>query len=112
MYPAALAHTLTAEGLEAFTARQLGVAGSSDTDLLEFAARDGYVLVTENVSDPARLAGERLTAGGHHPGILIALSFRFSRRPAGIPALVAAVRKVGGDHLGDRLVYLERPEGQ
>ena len=109
MYPAALAHTLTAEGIEAFTTRQLGVTGSSDSDLLELAVRDAYVLLTENVSDFARLAGELLTAGGHYPGILIALSSRFSRRPAGIPVIVAAVKQVGGEDLGDRLVYLERP---
>ena len=111
MYPAALADTLTAEGIEAFTARLLGLAGSSDSDLLEFAAREGHTVLTENVSDFARLSGERLTAGGHHPGILIALSSRFSRRPAGISAIVAAVKQIGGDELSDRLVYLERPQG-
>jgi hypothetical protein len=112
MYPAALAHALATEGIEAFTTRQLGVAGSSDSDLLELAARDGYVLLTENVSDFARLAGERLTAGAHHPGILIALSSRFSWRPAGIPVIVVAVKQVSGEDLGDRLVYLERPPRQ
>ncbi|HEV2368817.1 MAG TPA: DUF5615 family PIN-like protein [Acidimicrobiales bacterium] len=109
MYPAALARALTAEAVEAVTARELGVAGSSDFDLLEAAAREGRVLLTENASDFARLAGERLAAGGHHPGVLIALSSRFSRRPTGIPVIVAAVKALGGEDLRDRLVYLERP---
>lgn len=112
MYPAALAHALTAQGIESFTAKQLGVAGSSDSDLLEFAVRDAYVLLTENVSDFARMAGERLAAGRHHHGILIALSSRFSRRPAGVPVIVAAVTKVSEEDLGGRLVYLEQPEGR
>jgi len=111
MYPSALAHALTAQGIEAFPAKQLGVAGSADSDLLEFAVRDAYVLLTENVSDFARLAGQRLIAGGHHPGVLIALSSRFSRRPAGISVIVAALQKLGEDDLTDRLVFLERPLG-
>lgn len=112
MYPAALAQALTAEGIEAFTTSQPGVAGSSDSGLLELAARDGYVQLTENVSEFARLAGERVAAGGHHPGVLIALSSRFTRRPAGVPVIVAAVKQVDEEDLGDRLAYLERPKRQ
>ncbi len=62
------------------------------------------MLLTENVADLARLAAERLTAGGHHPGVLIALSSRFSRRPSGIDAIAAAVRALATEHLEDRLV--------
>lgn len=112
MYPAALARALTAEGIEAFTTRQLGVAGSSDSELLDLAAKDDFVLLTENVSDFVRQAGERLAAGGHHPGILIALSSRFTRRPAGVPVIVATVKQVSREELSDRLVYLERPTRQ
>jgi hypothetical protein len=39
--------------------------------------------------------------------LLIALSSRFSRRPAGYTALAAAVAAVAGDQLNDRLIYLE-----
>jgi hypothetical protein len=39
--------------------------------------------------------------------VLIALSSRFSRRPAGYGSIVAAVVGVAGDRLEDRLVYLE-----
>ena len=49
-------------------------------------------------------------AGRHHPGILIALSARFSRRPDGVSALVAAIRLVAEDRLGDRTVYLQRDD--
>jgi hypothetical protein len=39
------------------------------------------------------------TAGGHHPGVLVALSSRFSRRPGGIGAIGAAVHTVADQHL-------------
>lgn len=67
------------------------------------------MVLTENVSDFARIAAERLTAGGHHPGVLIALSSRFSRRPGGIAAIASAVRALAGEGLEDRVVYLDRP---
>lgn len=110
MYPATLADALTAEGIASSTAKQLGLVGSADSDLLDSAAREGHVLLTENVSDFARLSGELLTAGGHHSGILIALSSRFTRRTAGISAIVGAVKHLNGDDLSDRLIYLERPQ--
>jgi predicted nuclease of predicted toxin-antitoxin system len=108
MYPPALAEALHAHGIEASTVVQQGLAGRPDPDLLAPAAAEGYVLLTENVSDFARIAAERLTAGGHHPGVLIALSSRFSRRPTGIPEIAAALRAVAGEELDDRLVYLEQ----
>ncbi|MDA8401263.1 MAG: DUF5615 family PIN-like protein [Actinomycetota bacterium] len=107
MYPPALAQALGASGIEAVTATELGLAGWSDTDLLAAAATYGYVLFTENVADFARIAAECLTAGGHHSGVLIALSSRFSRRPGGIHAIAAAVHDVADQRLEDRLVYLE-----
>ncbi|MGH9079850.1 MAG: DUF5615 family PIN-like protein [Acidimicrobiales bacterium] len=109
MYPPALAEALRGIGIEAFTASELGLAGRSDPDLLAAGASEGYALLTENVADFARVAGERLTSGGHHPGVLIALSSRFSRRPGGINAIAVAVLAVSGQDLQDRLVYLEQP---
>lgn len=109
MYPPALAEALRAGGIEASTVAERGLAGRSDPELLATAAAEGYVLLSENVSDFARIAAERLTAGEHHPGVLIALSSRFSRRPGGIPKIAAAIRSLAEDELEDRLVYLEQP---
>ncbi len=106
MYPAVLAAALRAAGIEALTVAELGFAGRSDDDVLDAAAAGGYVLLTENVADFARISADRLTAGRHHPGLLIALSWRFSRRPGGRAGLVAAVVKVRPERLGDRVVYL------
>jgi hypothetical protein len=108
MYPPALGEALRVGGLEASTVER-GLAGRSDPDVLATAAAEGYVLLSENVSDFARIAADRLTAREHHAGVLIALSSRFSRRPGGIPKIAAAVRALTEEDLADRLVYLEQP---
>jgi hypothetical protein len=109
MYPPALAEALRAAGIDVSTVGERGLGGRSDPDVLAAAAADGDVLLTENVSDFARIAAERLTAGRHHAGVLIALSSRFSRRPSGIPKIAAAVRGFTDEELDDRLVYLDQP---
>jgi predicted nuclease of predicted toxin-antitoxin system len=109
MYPPTLAAALRATGLVAVTINEEGLAGRSDPEVVAAAAASGYVLLTENVADFARLANERVASGNHHPGVLIALSSRFSRRPQGISAIAASVRALADEHLDDRLVYLEQP---
>jgi hypothetical protein len=108
MYSTALVQQLASHGIEAVTAVDLGLAGLSDYDLLE-AAAGGYVLLTENVSDFGRLVAGRVAAGTHHPGVLIALSSRFSRRPSGIPSIAAAISATADEELEDQLVYLKGP---
>jgi len=107
MYAVKLAQVLRDQGIDAATVAELGMAGRSDADVFAAATDGGYALLTENVSDFARLGSEHVAAGRHHFGLLIALSSRFSRRPAGYTAIAAAVAAVAGDRLDDRLVYLE-----
>ncbi len=64
-------------------------------------------MLTENVGDFARIAAEQSTVGGHHKGVLIALSSRFSRRPAGIGPLMAAIQAIAEEQIADRVVYLK-----
>lgn len=108
MYPAALAEGLRVTGIDATTVAELSKAGSSDADVFACAMAGGYVLLTENVADFAAIAAQHSTAGGHHPGLLIALSSWFSRRAAGLEPLIAVIDDVAGDQLEDRVVYLER----
>lgn len=110
MYPAALAERLRGAEIDPATAGELGLAGSSDPDVFATAVAHGYTLLTENVADFTRLAADHLGSGHHHPGLLVALSTRFSRRPAGIRQLVASIRAVVDEQLGDRVVHLERAE--
>jgi hypothetical protein len=76
------------------------------------AVAGGYCVLTENVGDFARIAAEHSIAGGHHHGVLIGLSSRFSRRPAGIGLLIAAIKAVANDQIADRVVYLEQAVGR
>lgn len=109
MYPPALADALRDGGLDATTVAEMGMTGRSDPDVLAAASASDRVLLTENVADFARICAERLSAGHHHPGVLIALSSRFSRRPAGIPRLAKAVQATTGEQIEDRVVYLAAP---
>jgi hypothetical protein len=107
MYPGALARALRAVDIDAAIVVELGLAGSSDPEIFAAAVAEEYTLLTENVADFTRIAAEHLAGGQHYPGLLIALSTRFSRRPAGTEAIVAAIRDVADQPLEDRVVYLE-----
>jgi hypothetical protein len=109
MYPARLAAALCAEGIQATIVSELGLAGCADPDVFAAAVASGYAVLTENVGDFTRLAAEHSTAGGHHHGLLIALSSRFSRQQAGSVALVAAVKDAAQQSIDDRVVYLKQP---
>lgn len=108
MYPAAVAEALHAAGIEATTVAELRLAGASDQEVFGAAAAGGYAVVTENVGDFTRIAAEHSTAGCHHDGMLIALSSRFSRRPAGLQPLIAAIKAVADEQIEDRVIYLQR----
>lgn len=110
MYSATHGEAFRDASIDALTVADLGLAGRSDLDLFAAAAADGYVLLSENVADFARISADHLGAGRHHPGILIALSSRFSRRPAGCGALVVAVLAISGQPIEDRVVFLERTD--
>ena len=108
MYPASVAQALRAIGLDAATVADLRLAGASDREVFGAAVSDGMAVLTENVGDFAQIAAEHSIAGAHHSGLLIALSSRFSRRPAGIPPLITAIGALADEDIGDRVVYLER----
>jgi hypothetical protein len=110
MYPATLAEALRAIDIDASTVIELGLAGRSDLDVFTMAVEQTRAILTENVGDFTHVSAQHLTAGGHHHGVLIALSSRFSRRPAGIGPLVTAIRAVSDQQLEDRVVYLQDAE--
>lgn len=110
MYPATVAEALRATGIDATTVMDVRLAGASDLEVFGAAVAGGYAVLTENVGDFVRIAAEHSNAGAHYSGLLIALSSRFSRRPAGLPALVAAVQAVSDEEIEDRIVYLKRVE--
>jgi hypothetical protein len=110
MDPAAVAEALQAAGIEATTVAELRLAGASDPEVFGAAVAGGYSILTENVGDFTPIAAQHSTAGGHHDGLLIALSSRFSRRPAGRRPLIAAIKAVADEQIEDRVIYLEQAE--
>lgn len=108
MYPPGLAEGLRAAEIDATNVAALKLAGGSDAEIFATATAGGFVVLTENVADFARIAAEHSTAGASHPGLLIALSSRFSRRPAGAKPLIAAITAIADQQLDDRVVYLEQ----
>lgn len=112
MYPAAVAEALRAAAIEATTVANLRLAGATDPEVFGAAVAGDYAVLTENVGDFAQIAAEHSTPGGHHNGLLVALSSRFSRRLAGLRPLVAAVEAIAGEQIEDRVIYLERVESE
>jgi predicted nuclease of predicted toxin-antitoxin system len=109
MYPLALARALHAVGIDAITIIELGMAGTADPDVFAYSVAKNRPLLTENVADFVMIAADHSTTGARHPGLLIALSNRFSRRASGRAAIVKAIQAYQAEELTDRLVYLEVP---
>lgn len=107
MYPAAVAEALRASGIDAATVADLRLGGAPDAEIFGAAVAGGLCVLTENVGDFARIAAEHSAGGGHHTGVLIALSSRLSRRPAGRQPLVDAIRAIADEPVEDRVIYLE-----
>jgi phage tail tape-measure protein len=66
----------------AATAVEVGLGSRSDADVLAWALRNNRCVVTENVSDLARLAGQVA-----HAGIIFVLAKRFPRTGSGLHRL-------------------------
>jgi hypothetical protein len=115
MYPARLALALRERDLDAGAVDERPpLRGLADEELLALAAGEGRTLVTENVADFMRLYGEWGGSGRAHAGIVIALSGRFSRTPAGHEALVAALvglcsQRPGSEAFAGAVHFLVRP---
>ena len=115
MYPAHMARTLRERGLDVEGVDERGpLRGLADEELLGVAAHEGRALVSENVADFMRLYGEWGGAKRQHAGIVIALSSRFSRTPAGCEVLVDSLvelcaQRPGHEALADAVHFLVRP---
>jgi len=102
MYPARLARALRERGTDAEGVDERGpLRGLADEELLVVAAREGRALVSENVADFMRLYGEWGVVGRRHAGVVIALSSRFSRTPAGYEVLVDSLVELSAQHRED-----------
>ena len=85
MYPPAPAKRLRDNGHDVVAVLdvEVGLASRSDEDVLAWAARNNRCVVTENVSDFARL----VSLGVAHCGIVFVLAQRFPRTSRGLVRL-------------------------
>lgn len=92
MYPPALAKRLRDKGHDVLAALdvEVGLASRSDDDVLVWAARNNRCVVTENVSDFARLAAQ----GATHAGLVFVSSQRFPRTTNGLIRLGDALEAI------------------
>jgi predicted nuclease of predicted toxin-antitoxin system len=99
MYPPSLGKRLRASGHDVIAVLdvEVGLAARSDEDVLGWAARNGRCVVTENVSDFARLT----TLGVPHSGVVFVSAQRFPRTATGLRRL--------GDALDALLVAKQLP---
>ena len=107
MYPAALADLLGEAGINAVTVADLRLIAVPDLEVFTAARAAGRAVLTENVADFTRLAADHASSGRHHAGLLIALSSRFTRRPAGLQPLAAAIQAIADENVDDRVIYLQ-----
>jgi hypothetical protein len=89
MYPPVLAQQLRAAGhnVVAVLDVEVGLAAKTDEDVLAWATRNNRCVVTENVSDFARMAQQ----GFSHAGIIFVSSRRFPRTASGLQRLAKAL---------------------
>jgi hypothetical protein len=99
----AVAPALRAAGSDAVSTTEANRLGETDESQLEWAATNGRVLVTFNVSDFARLHAEWLASGRHHAGIVVS-----EQRPVGdtIRRILRLAAAVDAASFQDRLEYL------
>lgn len=99
MYPPALAKRLRDNGHDVLAAHdvKVGLASRPDDDVLAWAARNNRCVVTENISDFARLAAQ----GATHAGLIFLSAQRFPRTANGLVRL--------GDALEALLVANQSP---
>lgn len=76
VYPL-LANVLRDRGFDAVSAHELGRTSLPDSDHLEYATREGRVLLTFNVKHFALLATEKWNAGDRFPGVIVSTQLPF-----------------------------------
>jgi hypothetical protein len=108
MYPPALAQQLRTSGHDVVAVLdvEVGLAAKTDEDVLAWAGRNNRCVVTENVSDFARMAQQ----GFSHAGIVFVSSRRFPRTASGLHALAKALDRLlsAGDAPGpDSVTWLQ-----
>lgn len=93
-------------GLAAVSIHELPREGINDTEQLRYATREGYVLVTRNRDDFARLSTEFYSRGEAYVGILIVPRGYANNRPERIAHALRRWADERGTLPADTMLYL------
>ena len=74
-----IADALRLRGWEALTTVEADRQGSEDLEQNQFAAQNGYCILSYNISDFSRLHYEIIKAGNHHAGMPVLLAATLQR---------------------------------
>jgi hypothetical protein len=98
-----IASALRRRGYDAVSTPEVGRLTEDDVSQLEWAAKQGRVVMTFNVGDFVRLHGEWLRSGRHHAGLVVSEQRRLGEILRRLLYLAAALT---ADQLRDRLEFL------
>ena len=102
--PTALARALAAAGVDVVRIQAVGLRTASDPALLDWAAANGRVALSQDRSTLPDFANQRVAAGQPMPGVIVL------RRGMSVGAAVAELLIVvgcgGPDDLRDQVLYL------
>ena len=94
-------------GIDIVTLQERGLRGLEDTDVLEWAAGEGRILLSHDLNTMRRFAYQRIESGKPTPGVILA---RQGLSPGGV---IDALELLSGASLEDewsnRVEYLEIP---
>ena len=73
------------QGHDIVTVHQVGLAGRSDSELLEFGSSDGRAILTSNIRDFSRIDNEWAKAGRSHGGLIFYSALHFNKSQGEFP---------------------------
>jgi predicted nuclease of predicted toxin-antitoxin system len=98
-----IAELVRLQKFKSLTASEAGRKGKMDAEQLEYAAQNGYAILTHNRTDYKELARDYFAAGKTHRGIIIAV-----RRPTHKVAepLLELLNDFTADEMTNQIIYI------
>ena len=85
---------LKGAGHDVATTFEVGLAGMPDYDVLLYAVKTERVLFTQNCEDFVLLANSVISAGSHHPGIILLHKSNNPNKDMSYPDIVKAIENL------------------
>ena len=106
--PPDLAKLLRERGFDIISTYEVGVGGKSDEEQIEFASREGRVILSCNFHDFLKLAKEWFVAGKAHYGIIISYH-QYSRKDLGklLQAIIELLNNITPEEIYNTVRSLE-----